>query len=115
MKNTYLKFPNVYFLLTIILGGLPFLIYFVERKFNILTTSEIWYSSGTNHGPWRWGVEGFTISYPIIILLIVTLITFFSKGIKNKRWILILAGLSLVIAQIIILFIQIYFLSWTID
>jgi len=115
MKNQLLKFSGTYALLTIVLGVLPFIIYGIERKYGLLPTSEEWYAAGTNHGPWRWGLESFLIYYPILILLIATVLTFLFRGIKGKSWNLIAIGTLLVLVQIGILFAQMYFLTWTID
>lgn len=113
--NKPFKFPSIYFLLTVILGGLPFLFYFLERKSGSLPTSEIWYASGVNHGPWRASPEAYSIYYPLVILLVATLIVFISRGVKEKKPSLFAIGAFLLLAQIILLFLQMYFLTWTID
>jgi len=113
--NNLLKLPTIYAFLTTIFGGLPFFLYFLERKVGSLPTSEVWYATGINHGPWRMRPEAFTIYYPVVILLIVTLIIFTTRGIKEKKPSLIGFGIILAIIQIGILFLQMYLLTWTID
>lgn len=115
MQNKIIKSPYVFLILTFILGGLPFLISIIEMKLGLLSTAEVWYATGTNHGPWRWELEGFTVFYPLIILLIATLVNFISIGVKNKKWSLLVWGLLLAFIQIGLLFFQMYFLTWTID
>ncbi len=108
------RFPFLYFLLSILLGGLPFALYFFERISGLLTSEDSWYGTGANHGPWRWGIEGFTIYYPLLILMIVSLTKSLS-GVKERNWRLLAAGFALVAAQLVLLFGQMYFLTWTID
>jgi uncharacterized membrane protein YphA (DoxX/SURF4 family) len=88
---------NLFLILTVALGGLPFLVYFIERKLESLPTADSWYATGTNHGPWRGGIEGLTIYYPLLALLIVTLALSLSKSIKNKQWRLLGLGFGLAI------------------
>src|SRR6516162_6004307 len=97
------KFPYLYPLLTLMLGGLPFALYGIEQKLGILPTSEAWYATGSNHGPWRWELEGFTIYYPVIILGIFTLIAFMSRGSQEKKPSLIATGVFLVVLQVAVL------------
>lgn len=113
--NKFYKFPYLYPTLTFLLGGLPFAIYIIERKLGILPSSETWYATGTNHGPWRGSIEEFTIYYPLVILAIATLIIFISRGSKEKKTNLIFAGILLAVVQIGVLIAQMYFLTWTID
>jgi hypothetical protein len=113
--TSLLKFPKVFALMSVVLGGLPFLIYLVERNLGSLPTSESWYATGANHGPWRNGAEGLTIYYPLIVLLVVTVVAFASRGVKDKQRSLIAFGLFLVIIQLAILVAQMYLLTWTVD
>jgi hypothetical protein len=115
MKKSFFTFPKVFALLTIVLGGLPLLIYLIERKSGLLPNSDSWYAAGTNHGPWRNGLEGLTIYYTMLILLIATLIAFVSRGIRERRRSLLVFGLLLVIIQLTALASQMHFLAWTID
>jgi len=115
MKNQLLKFPNIYIILTAVLGGLPFLIYVLERKCGSLPSADAWYATGANHGPWRMEIEGFLIYYPVIVLLLATLIAFISRGTKEKKISLTIGGIALALVQISILVVQMYFLTWTID
>jgi hypothetical protein len=110
-----LKFPNVYVLLTVIAGGLPFAIYFCERTSGSLPTPSEWYATGVNHGPWRTAPEAFGLYYPIIILLVATLIAFSSRGKQEHKSALIVSGVLLGVIQIAILALQMYTLAWTID
>ena len=109
-----LTFPGIYFPLAVIFGALPFLISTIEMKLGSLPTAEVWYATGTNHGPWRWELEGFTVFYPLIILLVTTCIAFISRAVKNKKWSLLIVGLLLASIQISLLFLQLYFLGWTV-
>lgn len=115
MINRLLKFPNVYLTLTILLGVLPFLVYFFENRIGLISTSEVWYATGVNHGPWRGGIESLTIYYPVLILLLTTIFTFFSKYLKDKKWNLVVYALVLILIQIGFLVTQMYFLTWLID
>ena len=42
-------------------------------------------------------------------------VRFISKSLKNRQWSVLAIGLSLAVAQVVILIIQMYFLAWTID
>jgi len=97
------------------LGGLPFVLYVLERIVGSLPSEDVWYRAGINHGPWRGRVEGLLIYYPLLALLVVTLGIFISKSIKNKTWGLLGFGLLLSAIQIAVLAAQMYFLTWTID
>jgi hypothetical protein len=108
------KFPNIYVWATVGLGALPFLIYVCERKFGSLPSAEVWYATGTNHGPWRWNAEGFAVLYPLIILLCVTFGTFASRSVRNKKWSLAALGIILVLCQLGMLYAQLIFLGWTV-
>jgi hypothetical protein len=115
MQSTFTKGTCVLAFLTVILGGLPFAIYFVEKKLGVITNSELWYATGASHGPWRGGVEVLTIYYPVVILLIVTFMMLIYRGGKTGKRSLIASGVLLALLQIAILFMQMYFLTWTID
>jgi hypothetical protein len=49
------------------------------------------------------------------VLLVVTVVAFASRGVKDKQRSLIAFGLFLVIIQLAILVAQMYLLTWTID
>lgn len=112
MKSQPLK---KYLILTVILGALPFAIYGIERTVHKLPSAKDWYATGTNHGPWRWEPEGFTVFYPIMILLVVTAVASISEAQKNKDRQRLLQGLGLVALQVAILCAQLLFLNWTVD
>jgi hypothetical protein len=115
--NTFISDSHVklFLILTVVLGCLPFLVYFIERTLASLPTADAWYAMGTNHGPWRNGIEGLVIYYPLLALLVVTLAISISRSVKNKQWRLLGLGLLLAIIQIAFLGAQMYFLPWTID
>lgn len=110
-----LKFSHLYIALTALLGGLPFALYVFERTTGALSSEEIWYRTGVNHGPWRGGVKGLTIYYPIFILMIVTLGVILLRGVRDKKSNLLAFCLVLVSVQVAIMFAQMYLLAWTID
>lgn len=99
---------------TVGLSALPFVIYAIERKIGVLPSAEAWYATKTNHGPWRWGLEGFTVFYPVLILLVVTVIKIIAPAVREKNRKLMMSGLGLIVLQLIGLFLQLSFLSWTV-
>ena len=48
-------------------------------------------------------IEGFLIYYPVIVLLLATLIAFISRGTKEKKISLTIGGIALALVQISIL------------
>jgi hypothetical protein len=100
--------------LTLIAGGLPLLIYFSERVSGILLSENIWYESGVNHGPWRSGIESMLVYYPLILLLSFTIIFSIIQAIK-KNWTIFRNSMLICIIQVILIFLQMYYLTWTID
>lgn len=99
---------SFYFFLTAIFGVGPFLIYYLEKIYGVLTTPDEWYVNGGNHGPWRYGPEGIMLYTPIFFLIMVTVVRFIPA--KNK----IKFG-CLILAQIFLLLAQFWFLHWTVD
>ena len=101
-------------LLLFVLGGLPFLIYFIQRSVGYIPDMESWYDNGINHGPWRSSIESITLYYPLALLIISTLIIFILNVIK-KKWQDLLIVFLLLLLQCFLIFTQIYYLSWLID
>lgn len=99
---------------TVVLCGLPFVLYFIEKIIGVLPDAETWYYTGANHGPWRSRIEGFTVYYPVIILLLITFFFGIKQAVK-KSWKNFLFDLSLIIVQLFSIFLQMYFLTWAID
>jgi hypothetical protein len=115
MPTTLLKSINLLAVLTAVFGALPFAIYFIEQRLGSITTSEVWYATGANHGPWRGGFEVATIYDPVVLLLFMTVCTRIYKGIKTNNGGLVASGMLLVVVQLALLLAQMYFLTWTID
>jgi hypothetical protein len=115
MKDYFARFPNALGLLTVSFGGLPFVLYFLERTVGSLPTSEVWYAAGTNHGPWRHSPEALTIYYPVLVLLIATLIMSLTRGTKDKKISIFGLGGLLLVGQIALLVAQMLLLTWLID
>lgn len=115
MPKKIFQSPFLLATLTIFFGVLPFLVYFMERRLGYLPSSEIWYSGGINHGPWRSGLESVIIFYPLLMLVVATVGMFLFRGLKNKSFGLLFVGLALILIQISFLFLQMYYLTWTID
>jgi hypothetical protein len=116
-KIVMLKFSKsivILFLLTLLSGGLAFLIYWIERNFGVISDANNWSESGANHGPWRSGFESLTVYYPLVLLFFVTVIATVAETIK-KKWKIFWQSLLLFFTQIVLIFLQMYFLSWTID
>ncbi len=100
---------------TVLLGVLPFVIYAVERALGKLPSATDWYKGGTNHGPWRWELEGFTILYPVMILAVITAIKSIAEGQERKKWQPVLIGGGLIVLQAVILYAQLVVLNWTVN
>ena len=101
--------------LTVILGLLPFALYALARITGSLPTQEQWYSSGTNHGPWRWELQGFAIGYPMVLLAIATGILVLVYSLKKRNAWPILWGLGLMVIQLGVGYGQLVQLIWVID
>lgn len=103
---------------TIMFSVLPFLVYCFEVSKNILPDPDIWYGAN-NHGPWREGSwEGLILLKPLVFLILITFVFLIKRIIKTeqvskKKEIIFFVGLILV--QIIMLFLQLFVMAWTID
>lgn len=67
------KYYILNFILTVLVGTLPFLIYFIQTKNGILPTADEWFSQGYNHGPWRWQGEMIFMYYPMLLMVVWSL------------------------------------------
>jgi hypothetical protein len=92
--------------LSIVAAVIPFTVYFVERVTSVIPDENTWYASGTNHGPWRWGIESIFVYYPCVIFLLVVL---FNKQISSK------IKFFYMVFLVVSLVAQLYFLTWTVD
>ena len=104
------------------LGGLsliawisPFVVYFVARLFGNLPSEEGWLDQGFNHGPWRWEWPMFLIGYPLVVLVIATIIATGISLIRLRRARPLAIGELLLIVQFAALASQVYILWLTID
>jgi hypothetical protein len=104
--------PLVLWGITFAFAALPYLIFAIERWADLLPSERAWLEQGSNHGPWRWEAEGFTIFYPLVFLLPVTFIVAVRRALQKCPVI----NVSLLLAaQITLLMLQAYTLYWLID
>lgn len=106
---------GIFFVLTVLSGGLPFVLYGWQRVFGDLPTAGDWLAQGTNHGPWRWQPEGFAIGYPVVLLAVITLTVFAVLALKRRSLSTVWQGLGLIALQAAALYGQVAALYWTID
>ena len=102
-------------LLSAILAALPFVLYALARITGILPSEEQWYSNGTNHGPWRWSLQGFTIGYPLGLLAVASLVITPIECIRARSGRPLLWGAALIFFAIGVGYAQLRLLVWTID
>lgn len=100
---------------TILFAVLPFAVYAVETWAGVLPTQEAWLAQGSNHGPWRWQAEGFTIAYPLALLALVTMLVSAVGAVRRRQLRVIGAGLGLIVFQISMIALQWFTLFWLID
>ncbi len=101
--------------LTLFFGTLPFAVYLIERATGALPSRSDWLARGINHGPWRWEAEGFTIAYPILVLVAATLIVGVVPALLRRQFPLLWRWLLLGAVQIGAGWAQVRLLFWTID
>ncbi len=101
--------------LTLFFGTLPFAVYLIERATGALPSRADWLAQGMNHGPWRWEAEGFTIAYPILVLVAATLIVGVVPALLRRQFPLLWRWLLLGAVQIGAGWAQVRLLFWTID
>jgi hypothetical protein len=106
---------GIFLLLTVLFGGLPFVVYVWQRYSGSLPGPEEWLARGINHGPWRWQAEGFAVAYPMVILAAVTLAVFAVLAARRRSFSALWQGLVLIGVQAAVLYGQVATLHWTID
>ncbi|OHA58448.1 MAG: hypothetical protein A2571_01560 [Candidatus Vogelbacteria bacterium RIFOXYD1_FULL_44_32] len=112
MKNKAVK--NLY-LITGLFSIVPFFIYYWEAMRGRLPDPDVWFMD-SNHGPWRYELQGFLVLNPILLLLLITGILFLKNVFKlkeNKDAAFYLG--SLIVIQILVLLLQLFVMGWTID
>ncbi len=101
--------------LTLFFAALPFGVYLIERITGALPARSDWLARGIGHGPWRWEAEGFTIAYPIVVLVAATLIAGVVPALLRREFALLWRWLLLGAVQIGAGWAQVRLLFWTID
>jgi MFS superfamily sulfate permease-like transporter len=71
--------------LSVFFGLLPLAVYWFERGTGILSDANTWYATGTNHGPWRWQLEGALVYYPLVAMAVITAIVYLVKYSKEQK------------------------------
>ena len=100
---------------TILFVVLPYAIYAVETWAGVLPTQQAWFAQGSNHGPWRWQAEGFTIAYPLVLLALATIVISVARAVGRRQLRLIGVGFGFLGLQISMIALQLLTLFWLID
>ena len=109
------KMMKVLLLITAVAGGLPFAVYAWARATGSLPSEEVFRRSGGNHSPWWTEWQGNLIGLPLALLVVVALVTSIVLSIfERKAWPLV-GGMLLIVFQVVLIFVQLNFLFWTID
>ena len=98
---------------TFLLGLVPFVVYFIETTLEILPSPEQWFAVA-NRGPWAFELIGWFIGYPLIILMIATVVFgFFSAIVRKVRFLSL--SVTLFVSQLVLLALQGVYLLWLIE
>jgi hypothetical protein len=101
--------------LTLFFGVLPFAVYLIERATGALPGPSDWQARSIDHGPWRWEPEGFTIAYPMLVLVAATLIVGVLPALLRREFAVLWRWLLLGAVQIGAGAAQAHVLAWTLD
>jgi len=107
--------PLILSLCTFIAGSLPFAVYYAERVLGFIGTEAEYLELGYNHGPWRWEAEGFTLLWPLLLLMVITVVWGVIRAMTSHRIWPLLFALALFISQSGLMFLHLWTLGWLID
>ena len=102
-------------ILSIFLGLLPFAIFAVEQSAGLIPAEAAWNALQMNHGPWRWEIEGFSILYPMLLLMPVTMLISIGQTLAHRSLRALGVGAILIGLQLSITWTQLSHLYWLID
>ncbi len=88
---------------TALLGGLPLVAFGISWALGTPPSRIIWIDPGRNHGPWRWALEGWLLGYPLMALMLVTLVTGVVLALVRKQLTSIGHALILIVLQLALL------------
>ncbi|MFA6490493.1 MAG: hypothetical protein WCT43_01245 [Candidatus Magasanikbacteria bacterium] len=115
MLTKFKRQDLILYILTLVAWLLPFIIYWFESYYIFLPPESVWYANGINHGPWRSQIENFIIYYPLLILVGVNIILTVNELRQYNKIKSALVGSLLFLMQVIMIFVQFYYLGWLID
>lgn len=97
---------------------LPLILYMIARIMRFIPDENSWWAQGMNHGPWRWELPGLIVMCCQLILLggapVIT-VWGLTRGVRKKDWKPALGGISIGISYIMLLYVQLNILYWTLD
>ncbi|RYZ64203.1 MAG: hypothetical protein EOP05_22425 [Proteobacteria bacterium] len=100
-------------LITVLVAAAPFALYAMSRYLGFLPSEQAWIASGENHGPWRsaWQSVFLILPFALVPISIVRLI----QTLTAKNWPSAKRIALLLVFQLVIMWIPLLTLFWTID